>query len=374
MKQKLSQFGLAGVLVLTMIMPGLAPGAETFQLGEGQWLNVADSPDSEYIQAISNLKQQVSKSEVNAVNDSILKMKSDFPERTGPDFDSYLKGEVLYANAKWAKAVNAYDVFLDTFPNSPLYESALERQLSIATAYLNGQKRIVLKFIKLSAIGDAAEDAPAIIYKVVDRVGDSPMAQRALILLANSYSKNKAYLDARETWSEINFRWSTGQIGQESLLQLAYNSHSAYDGPRYDHTAITSARTYYTQFKTRYPDLVGPNQIDQKINMVDEQLAYKQYTIGDYYSRTDHPEAAEMYYKYVVEKWPGSGAAEMAQAKLDNEPVTIISVEKPGRKLKKKGMFDGLGKTLFNVSNKFVDSWPNFEKMLSKKTMVETGQ
>jgi hypothetical protein len=108
--------------------------------------------------------------------------------------------------------------------------------------------------------------------------------------------------------------------------------------------------------------------------MVDEQLAYKQYTIGDYYSRTDHPEAAEMYYKYVLEKWPGSAAAEMAQAKLDNEPVTIMSIEKPGRRPKKKGMFDGLGKTLFNVSNKFVDSWPNFEKVLSKKSTTEIGQ
>jgi hypothetical protein len=81
-----------------------------------------------------------------------------------------------------------------------------------------------------------------------------------------------------------------------------------------------------------------------------------------------------MYYKYVIEKWPGSAAAEMAQGKLDNEPVTIMSVEKPGRKPKKKGMFDGLGKALFNVSDKFVDSWSNLEKVLSKKTAAETGQ
>ena len=148
-KHKLSQFGLAAVLALTMVMPGLVMGADTFRLGDNQWRNVADSPDSEYTKAISNLKQQVSKGQINAVNDSILKMKSDFPEKTGPDFDSYMKGEVLYTEAKWAKAVDAYDVFLDTFPNSPLYESALERQLSIATAYLNGQKRVVLIFIKL---------------------------------------------------------------------------------------------------------------------------------------------------------------------------------------------------------------------------------
>ena len=126
MKHKLSQFGLAAVVALTMVMPGVVIGADTFRLGDNQWRNVADSPDSEYTQAMSNLKQQVSKGQINAVNDSILKIKSDFPEKTGPDFDSYMKGEVLYTEAKWAKAVDAYDVFLDSFPNSPLYESALD--------------------------------------------------------------------------------------------------------------------------------------------------------------------------------------------------------------------------------------------------------
>jgi hypothetical protein len=155
---------------------------------------------------------------------------------------------------------------------------------------------------------------------------------------------------------------------------MAYNSHSAYNGPRLDHTAITSARTYYTQFETRYPDFVAPNQIEQKINMIDEQLAYKQYTAGDYYSRTDHPQAAEMYYKSVIEKWPASSAAQMAQARLDGEPVTIIPIGKPGQKPKKKSMVDGLGKTLFNASNKFVDSWPKFENMFGNKAAVKSRQ
>ena len=364
-KHKLSQFGLAAVLALTMLMPGMSAGADTFQLGDNQWLNVDDSPDTEYVQAISKLKQQVSKGELNAVNDAILKMKSDFPEKTGPDFDGYMKAEVLYAEGKWAKAVDAYDVFLDSFPNSPLYESAIERQLSVATAYLNGEKRVVMKFLKLSAV----EDAAAIIDRIVDnRVGnDSPIAQRALVLLATSYSRMERYLDARDRWYEVNSSFGTGRIGQEARLQMAYNSHAAYNGPRLDDRPLVTAKDDFINFMNNPHDLVDSRQVEGRLNTIEEQLAYKQYTIGDYYTRTEHPEASKMYYEYVIEKWPASSAAEMAQARLDSELVTIIPIEKPGQKPKKKSMFDGLGKTLFNVSNKFVDSWPKFENVLSKK-------
>ena len=46
-KHKLSQFGLAAVLALAMLMPGMSAVADTFQLGDNQWLNVDDSPDTD---------------------------------------------------------------------------------------------------------------------------------------------------------------------------------------------------------------------------------------------------------------------------------------------------------------------------------------
>jgi outer membrane protein assembly factor BamD (BamD/ComL family) len=346
--------------VIVLLLCGYCCG-DTLRLDKDNWQGVSSSPDADFIKAISELKQFATEGKVDQFNDAVLQMRADFPERTDDDFDSYIEGESLYANGKWVKAVKAYDAFLDKFPNSALYESAIERQLSVATAYLNGEKRVILKFIKLSAV----EDAAAIIYKIVDdRLGDSPMSQRALVMLANSYTRDKAYLDARQTWSEINFRWSTGKIGRDSLLQLAYNSHSAYDGPNYDQTPLNSARTYYSQFKDMHAELADENQIDERISMVDEQLAYKQYTIGDYYSRTDHDEAAEIYYNYIVANWPQSAAAKMSSARLSGEKVTVIDTEKE----KRRRFWDGYGFKLFEASDKFVDSWPNLESLLKKIT------
>ena len=357
MRYKVSRDILRCVIIL--LLCGYCHG-DTLHLDGDNWKSVSDSPEVDFIKAIAKLKQYATEGKVDELNDAVLQMRSDFPERTGDDFDSYIEAELLYANGKWVKAVKAYDAFLDSFPNSNLYESAIERQLSVATAYLNGEKRVILKFIKLSAM----EDAAAIIYGVVDRIGDSPMSQRALVMLANSYTRNKAYLDARQTWSEINFRWSTGKIGRDSLLQLAYNSHSAYDGPNYDQTPLSSARTYYSRFKEEYAELVTENQVDERISMVDEQLAYKQYTIGDYYSRTDHDEAAGIYYNYIVENWPQSAAARMSSARLSGEKVTVISSDRS----KRRRFWDGLGFKLFKASDKFVDSWPNFESLLKKIT------
>ena len=357
MRHGLSQNILRCVIVL--LLCGYCYG-ETLRLDEDDWQSISSSPDVAFIKAISELKQFATEGKVDQFNDAVLQMRSDFPDRTDDEFDSYVEAEEFYANAKWVKAVKAYDAFLDSFPNGNLYESAIERQLSIATAYLNGEKRVILKFIKLSAM----EDAAAIIYKIVERCDDDPMSQRALVMLANSYARNKEYLSARQTWSEINFRWSTGKIGRDSLLQLAYNSHSAYNGPNYDPSPLNSALTYYSQFKDMHAELADENQIDERISMVDEQLAYKEYTIGDYYSRTDHNEAAGIYYNYVVENWPQSAAAKMSSARLSGEDVTVFHTDKA----KRRRFWDGYGFKLFEASDKFVDSWPNLESLLKKIT------
>jgi len=57
-------------------------------------------------------------------------------------------------------------------------------------------------------------------------------------------------------------------------------------------------------------------QIDQKLELIREQSAYKQYATGQYYERTDSPEAAQYYYKLVIDNWPETNAARMAQAKM----------------------------------------------------------
>ena len=42
-------------------------------------------------------------------------------------------------------------------------------------------------------------------------------------------------------------------------------------------------------------------------------MAYKQFTIGQYYQKTGNKRSANLYFDMVINDWPGTKAAQMAK-------------------------------------------------------------
>ena len=341
-------FSLA--ILCATLLGTYAGAAETLHLSsDGQWKNAANEPDGKLLLAAAKIKQVVDTGDTESALKSIAQLKADFPDIAGADLDIFTEAEMLYAKGKWNKAIEKYDQLLDSFPDSWLFASAIERQFSVATDFLTGEKRVLMKFLKLSAY----DEGENIMHKIADRTGDAPIAKRALRAVAESYETRKKFLDAYEAWAEISTRWPTGQMAKEALLRMAQDQHSAYKSPNYDSSSLLGAKSYYNNFKNRYPQLESEHEINDKINMIDEQLAYKQFTVGQYYDRSDSPQAANIYYRYVINSWPGSAAAKMANAKIEENKVPAGQAAKKDRKL---------GRKLFDAGNSFLDKWPGILK------------
>ena len=347
-------------MVFLIFLPAVAfadeGGTTTWHLNQDQsWENVADDADGKYLLALSNIKQLISSGQTQSVLGELALLKNDFPDIAGADLDLFMEAELFYAHNKWNKAVLKYNEVLDSFPGSWLQGSAMERLFSIGTAFLGGEKRQVLKILKLSAY----EEGEKIMRQIADRSGDAPIAKRALEAVAKSYEKRGLYLDAFEAWADISAKWPTGDMGRESLLRMAQSLHSAYKGPKYDSESLASTQTFsaqslYNDFRLRYPELAQEYEIEAKIKMIDEQRAYKQFKTGEYYNRTDSPQAANLYYRLVIENWPDSKAAQMARARI--EQSTSDNQEALS------GQKKGVGQKLFKVGNKLLDNWFNILK------------
>jgi outer membrane protein assembly factor BamD (BamD/ComL family) len=333
------------VLSAALLLTG-AVAAETWQLKQGKdWQKIAAQADGEYMLAFAGIKQMIDTGQPKSAMAQLARLKENFTEIVGPDLDAFMAAEMLYAKKQWSKAIKQYDEFLATFPDSRFYESAIEREYSIAVAYLGGEKRRVLKILKLSAFDDGA----AIMRRIADRSGEAPIAKRALIALAQAHEKKDEYIEAYEVWADIYARWTTGDTGRQALLAMAQTLHSAYKSPKHDPTVLDSARSYYESFRDKYPGLARDYEVAAKIEMIDEQLAYKQFAIGQYYEKTDSLQAANLYYQQVIDTWPGSTAAQMAKARMD----AIISNEQgrtPGQKR-------NLHRRMFEATSEFLDNW-----------------
>ena len=119
------------VFAVAAVLSGFVQ-AETYHLGnDNSWKNAADTPDGEYLLAVSKIKRQLVAGTQADVVEALETLKSDFPEIAGAEIDSYLEAEKLYADIKWYKAATVYKRFLDAWPESVLRPAAMERVYSI---------------------------------------------------------------------------------------------------------------------------------------------------------------------------------------------------------------------------------------------------
>ncbi len=310
----MSRYGkriIVGVGVITLLSASLVMSEETWRLERGeQWKAV--SAEDKYVLAVAEIKKMVNMGETKAVGQTIEQLKEDFPEIAGADLDAFLEAEVLFCGGKLSKADRAYEKVLSKYPQSELYEAVLDRQFSIGTAYLGGQKRRVLGIFKMRRYAEGER----IMEKISERRGDSPIARRAALAIVESYERRGKFIDAFDKWSGISSRWPTGQIGKDALLGMARCKHAAYRGPRYDSTHLVSAKSYYERFKLRYPRDAEEMDIDERLKQIDEQLAYKQFGIGEYYHKGGSKQAGNLYYQMVLDNWPESTAAKMAKERM----------------------------------------------------------
>lgn len=295
-----------------------ATAAETWRLQDGEdWQSVAADPQERYLLAISELKDLVRSASVREVKDVLAQIKDDFPQRVGPDLELFALGEREYWKDRYAKAMVKYEKLLKDYPGSEFAGPTMDRQFEIAGAYLAGRRKTVLGVFRIRGYAEGVE----IMERISDRAGlDEPnsVGLKAAVAVAEHFEAREKYIEAYLKWSEIASYWEMGPIGKRATLRMAENNFAAYNKPRekrqplLDASKLATAKTYYERFALRYPQEAAQHDIPAKLKRIDEQMAYKQYTVGRYYQRVRKIEAANLYYDMVIENWPETEAARMA--------------------------------------------------------------
>ena len=308
--------------VFVAVLCGPLAAAETWRLKDAnEWEPVATGPQERYLQAVAEVKKLARQRDTKAVKKALQKLKDDFPARFGPDLELFIKGELQYWRNDYAKAMEKFEKLLKDYPGSEFAPPTLAREFDMADAYLRGRKKSILGIIKFAGYAEGVE----IMERISDRAGlDEPngVGLRAAIAVAEHYERREHYIEAYLKWSEISSYWESGPVGKRALYRMAENNVAAYNAPpparrpSYDASKLTTARSYYERFLLLYPEEGAEKGIPEKIRRIDEQLAYKQLKIGQYYRRTGKLQAANLYFDMVVQNWPQTEAATVAREAL----------------------------------------------------------
>jgi len=307
-----AMFG-AGVLFLAY--PAVC--AETWHLNKGRdWKVLSEQHSDRYIAAVAEIKLLVSSGKTDAAQRAFDKLKQDFPEIAGADLDAFIKAEMFYCQGKFSRAVVFYDKLLTEFPESTFHQAALDRQFAIATAFLAGRRKTVLAVFRIRGYAEGI----GIMEKITDRAGQSPTGLKAAVAVAKHYEKRKKFNHAYDKWAQISSQYgSASEVGKQALLALAKCKQAAYRGHKYDVSDLVSAKSYYHNFQMRYPRDAESLNVERIIQQINGQLAYKQFSVGQYYQKAGNRLSANLYYQMVCDNWPQTEAAEMAKTAVETE-------------------------------------------------------
>jgi len=289
--------------------------ADVWRLGQDQdWQTI--SPQDKFLVAVADAKKLVNTGQRELARQAYDKLKKDYPSLAGEDFDALIEAEMLFCEGSFTKAYRAYEKILVDYPNTTLELVLLDRQFAIGTAYLGGEQKTVLKIIKLK--GDA--EGIRIMEKITDRAGiGSPLGLRASVSIVENYLRRELFNEAYLKWWEVSIQYKTGPVAKEALLGMAQAKHAVYNRPDeekrafFDAATLSSARTYYQNFNSLYPEDAKRLAIEDTIKQIDEQLADKQLTVARYYHRTGRFQSANLYYDLVSADYPQTEAAELAR-------------------------------------------------------------
>jgi outer membrane protein assembly factor BamD (BamD/ComL family) len=261
----------------------------------------------------------------SAVERSIKAMTASYPQIAEYELKDFLKAEAYLLKDKFSRAAKVYQKVVEDYPASELRTPTVQRLYDIGTMYVvDGRKKVLLWVFRISG----SETGIKVLEVVSEAEGlEDPdgLGLKSALHIVDNYEKRQMYEDAYLKWLEISTVWEDGSLGRQALLGMAENKHASYNKnpverrPFFDASSLKTAKTYYEKYMILFPDDQSESYVKTQIQEIDEQIAYKEYSIGQFYERTGQKRAANLYYDMVIGSWPGSEAAQMARETL-NQP------------------------------------------------------
>ena len=251
------------------------------------------------------------------------------PPRPGRPVALMTAADALIEGGHRLKAFYYLEELLDTFPGSPLYKEAAEKQYAIADSYLSGKGDL---FLGLPVY--RTDSAIEMLFRVQNRLPGSPLAERALRRTADYYYQHGDFDFAEDAYGVFIDRFPRSeQIAQVRLLQ-AYSNIQQFHGPRYDPTPLIDARAQLRQFAAQHPDVAGKQNLPALQDWIDRQLAQKYVEEAGFYRRTHEDRAARQVTAILAKSYPDTQAGQEAKAYIERHPPAtrpaLAAATRPG--------------------------------------------
>ncbi len=223
------------------------------------------------------------------------------------------KAEALIGLKEYDQAHKVLQAFLGEFSGMSLTAEALRLEFVIAEAYLSGAKRTVWGIFRVSG-----EDTA---FQILDEISadhpDSPFGELAIKTKADHLFKTGDHAVAELEYARLLKNYPRSRYHQFSLGRSAESALASFGGVEYDEAALIEAQERYKDYRQQYRAAADRDGVGLILDSIREMQAEKDFSIAEYYERTDHVGSAIFYYQGVRKGFPDTIAASKASSRLE---------------------------------------------------------
>lgn len=217
-----------------------------------------------------------------------------------------LRGDATAASGDEYEALYDYERVIKTYPGSPEFVTAIEREMEIATRYLNGLKR--KSFGIRMTDGDSVGEE--LLLRVHERLPGSRLAERAGIELADYYYRTRDLESAEIAYQLFSKNHPRSPYAMRAKQREIFSNLGRFKGPQYDTTVLLDASAKINRFMNQYPSQAHQTGLDEAlISRIDDSRGEQLLETAEWYLRRDDPVSARLMLQRLVKRHPESAAA-----------------------------------------------------------------
>jgi outer membrane protein assembly factor BamD (BamD/ComL family) len=248
-----------------------------------------------------------------AVLRAVEQFRATHHESPGCEEAMNLAGQSLLNDGEYWKAYDWFERQISNYPNGAFFERALDREFTIADAFLKGRKRKVWKVFRLPA----KEDGVDMLLRIAAHAPGTDIAERSLLRVGDYYFEDQAWAEAMDVYDQFVRDNPYSARRPYAMLQAARSQFLSFRGIRWDVTPLREAMARYRVFAAAYPRQAKEENVADILREIQETLSHKLYETGAFYERTKYPAAAVYYYRQAVDSYPDTEWAKASASRLE---------------------------------------------------------
>jgi outer membrane protein assembly factor BamD len=220
--------------------------------------------------------------------------------------------ESLSALGYYYKAYKTYQELIEKNPNSPYFDTALQREFEIANLFLAGEKHKVWVFKIFPALDKSIE----IYEKIVKNGPYSKVGPEAQYRIGLAYEKQKEYISAVHAYEKLLERYPQHPFAENAQFQIGWAYKQEAKRSEYDQNAANQSIAAFNDFLIRYPNSDKAATAEKLLAGLKQEQSKGLFSIGQFYEKKKDYRAALIYYNAVIEQDPKSDWANRAEKKV----------------------------------------------------------